>query len=136
MRNPAIGFDPGTRATMFGQYAELVKENYQSNGNMGLAKRQAADTLKKTWGVSEINGKSVVMQYPPERAPAYAGVENLSAGIAKQAQDAVKGEAGYDVERSTIGTTKGLVERFGPSRVRNTPISEAGVLGACTGRRC
>jgi acetoin:2,6-dichlorophenolindophenol oxidoreductase subunit beta len=40
---------------------------------------------------------------------------------------------GEDVQRSTIGTTKGLVEQFGEDRVRNTPISEAGVLGACVG---
>lgn len=40
---------------------------------------------------------------------------------------------GEDVERSTIGTTKGLIEQFGPNRVRNTPISENGVLSACVG---
>ena len=40
---------------------------------------------------------------------------------------------GEDVERSTIGTTKGLIEKFGPTRVRNTPISENGVLSACVG---
>jgi acetoin:2,6-dichlorophenolindophenol oxidoreductase subunit beta len=40
---------------------------------------------------------------------------------------------GEDVEISTIGCTKGLVERFGKSRVRNSPISEATVVGTCVG---
>jgi pyruvate dehydrogenase E1 component beta subunit len=40
---------------------------------------------------------------------------------------------GEDVELSTIGCTKGLVEEFGPNRVRNSPISEATVVGACVG---
>ena len=40
---------------------------------------------------------------------------------------------GEDVEISTIGCTKGLVKRFGKSRVRNSPISEATVVGSCVG---
>jgi pyruvate dehydrogenase E1 component beta subunit len=40
---------------------------------------------------------------------------------------------GEDVELSTIGCTKGLVEEFGSNRVRNSPISEATVVGACVG---
>ncbi len=40
---------------------------------------------------------------------------------------------GEDVDRSIIGATKGLIEEFGPERVRNTPISEATLCGACVG---
>jgi len=40
---------------------------------------------------------------------------------------------GEDVELSTIGATKGLVEKFGKKRVRNSPISEATVVGSCVG---
>ncbi len=40
---------------------------------------------------------------------------------------------GEDIELSVMGTTKGLAERFGRSRVRSTPISEATVVGACVG---
>lgn len=32
-----------------------------------------------------------------------------------------------------FGVTHGLMERFGPERVRDTPISEAGIAGACLG---
>lgn len=56
--------------------------------------------------------------------------EGLAAALAEDERVMVIGE---DVELSTIGTTKGLLERFGATRVRNSPISEAAVLGACTG---
>ncbi len=40
---------------------------------------------------------------------------------------------GEDVDRSIIGATRGLIDEFGPMRVRNTPISEATFVGACIG---
>jgi acetoin:2,6-dichlorophenolindophenol oxidoreductase subunit beta len=40
---------------------------------------------------------------------------------------------GEDVDRSVSGATRGLVEEFGPERVRNSPISEATIAGACVG---
>jgi len=40
---------------------------------------------------------------------------------------------GEDVDRSIIGATRGLIEEFGDTRVRNTPISEATFVGACVG---
>jgi pyruvate/2-oxoglutarate/acetoin dehydrogenase E1 component len=40
---------------------------------------------------------------------------------------------GEDVEISMMGRSNGLVARFGQERVRNTPISEAGVVGAAIG---
>lgn len=41
---------------------------------------------------------------------------------------------GEDVEGGgAFGVEKGLFERFGPDRVRNSPISEATVLGSCVG---
>jgi acetoin:2,6-dichlorophenolindophenol oxidoreductase subunit beta len=40
---------------------------------------------------------------------------------------------GIDVRRSVFGTTAGLVDRFGPERVRNTPICESGIVGAALG---
>jgi pyruvate dehydrogenase E1 component beta subunit len=47
---------------------------------------------------------------------------------------------GEDVDRSVSGATRGLIEEFGPERIRNTPISEltmagAGVGAAMTGLR-
>src|SRR5208283_6135094 len=40
---------------------------------------------------------------------------------------------GEDVILSVFGATKGLFEKFGPVRVRNTPIAEAGFVGAAVG---
>jgi acetoin:2,6-dichlorophenolindophenol oxidoreductase subunit beta len=40
---------------------------------------------------------------------------------------------GEDVRISMMGRSNGLLERFGEKRVRNTPISEAGVVGAAVG---
>jgi pyruvate dehydrogenase E1 component beta subunit len=37
---------------------------------------------------------------------------------------------GEDVVLSAFGATKGLIDKFGPNRVRNTPIAEAGFVGA------
>lgn len=100
--DPKVGFDPKQRLEMYSQYAEGVKEHYLENGDWNLAKKQAANDLKKTWGVSSINGSQTVMQYPPERAPAYAGVADPAAAISKQAIEAVKIEAGTDIDRKSI----------------------------------
>jgi pyruvate dehydrogenase E1 component beta subunit len=40
---------------------------------------------------------------------------------------------GEDVVLAAFGATKGLVDRFGLKRVRNTPIAEAGFVGAAVG---
>ena len=40
---------------------------------------------------------------------------------------------GEDVSRGVTGATKGLIDEFGPMRVRNTPISEQAFVGACVG---
>src|SRR5512133_3389555 len=32
-----------------------------------------------------------------------------------------------------FGVSKGMLDEFGPERVRDTPISEAGIAGACVG---
>lgn len=40
---------------------------------------------------------------------------------------------GEDVEISLFGDTKGLLDRFGPAQIRNTPISETVMTGAAVG---
>lgn len=40
---------------------------------------------------------------------------------------------GEDVVASAFGTTRGLAEQFGRSRVRNTPIAEASIVGLALG---
>jgi len=40
---------------------------------------------------------------------------------------------GEDVEASVMGDTRGLVDKFGRDRIRNTPISEASLTGMAVG---
>jgi len=40
---------------------------------------------------------------------------------------------GEDVDRGVIGATSRLIREFGPDRIRNTPISEAALVGSCVG---
>lgn len=40
---------------------------------------------------------------------------------------------GEDVEASIFGDTRGLIEKFGPDRVKNTPISEQALTGLAVG---
>ncbi len=40
---------------------------------------------------------------------------------------------GEDVQLGAFGATRGLIDRFGATRVRNTPISEAAIAGAGVG---
>lgn len=40
---------------------------------------------------------------------------------------------GEDVVLSAFGATKGLIDKFGTKRIRNTPIAEAGFVGAAVG---
>ncbi|MGH8007855.1 MAG: alpha-ketoacid dehydrogenase subunit beta, partial [Candidatus Binatia bacterium] len=40
---------------------------------------------------------------------------------------------GIDVRLGIFGATVGLVDEFGPERIRNAPISEAGYTGAGVG---
>ncbi len=40
---------------------------------------------------------------------------------------------GEDVRLGAFGATRGLIDKYGPQRVRNTPISEAGFAGAGIG---
>jgi acetoin:2,6-dichlorophenolindophenol oxidoreductase subunit beta len=56
--------------------------------------------------------------------------EAISEEMARDQRVFVMGE---DVRLSAFGTTGGLVEKYGPERVRNTPISEAGFVGAGIG---
>jgi pyruvate dehydrogenase E1 component beta subunit len=40
---------------------------------------------------------------------------------------------GEDIETGLFGATAGFIDEFGPERVRNTPISEVGFVGAAVG---
>ncbi|MFZ1123133.1 MAG: alpha-ketoacid dehydrogenase subunit beta, partial [Candidatus Binataceae bacterium] len=51
----------------------------------------------------------------------------------EMARDPLTFVMGEDVILAAFGATRGLHKKYGPSRVRNTPISEAGFVGAAVG---
>src|SRR6202022_675114 len=62
--------------------------------------------------------------------------EAISAGIAQEmARDPMVYFIGEDIGAAggVFKATVGLLERFGPKRVRNTPISEQAIIGAAMG---
>lgn len=86
---PAADFTPEGRKVAYSDYVESFRDHYLEGGDVNLAKKLAANDMKKVWGVSELNGGSTIMRYPPEKAAAYAGVPNVAAAIAMQAQDEI-----------------------------------------------
>jgi len=102
--DPKVEFSPQARQAAMNAYADLIKEFYLETGNMALAKSQAQAQMKKIWGVTRVNGSSggVVMRFPPEKAPAYAGIENVGEAFAADAISEIKAQYGADVERGAL----------------------------------
>ena len=61
-----------------------------------------------------------------------ATLEGLSEEMARDPMVFVVGE-GIGARGGNFNTTVGLFDRFGPERLRDTPISERGFTGLCTG---
>lgn len=112
--NPQLAFDPAMRQRAMGDYETAFRDNFMRNGDVNLSKTLALAEMKRTWGVTEVNGSKTVMKYPPERSPAYAGIANPSEHIAMQAVAAIKDLNGADVDRSKIrlDEVKTTGERF------------------------
>jgi hypothetical protein len=100
--DPKVGYTPESRLAMYGQYSEQVKERYLEHGDWGRAKKEAAATLGKSWGVTRVNGTPTVVPYAPERAPVMAGIENPADAIATGAISAIKDAAGYEPSRKSL----------------------------------
>jgi len=61
-------------------------------------------------------------------------IEAINEALAEEMErDPMVFVMGEDVRLGAFGATRGLVEKFGTQRVRNTPISEAGFAGAGIG---
>jgi GH24 family phage-related lysozyme (muramidase) len=100
--NPALTFSPEMRTRAMGDYEEIFREKFAKIGDVGVAKAQALKEMQTTWGVTNVNGSKTVMKYAPERAAAYAGIENVSEQIAMQAVSVIKEWNGADADRSKI----------------------------------
>lgn len=112
--NPSLTFNPEMRQRAMGDYETAFRDHFMRNGDVSLSKTLALGEMKKTWGLTSVNGSSVVMKYPPERSPVYAGIENVSEHIAEQATSAIKEWNGADVDRSKIriDEVKNTAERY------------------------
>jgi len=117
--NPQLTFNPEMRVRAMGDYEEIFREKFAKNGDVTLSKTLALEDMKKTWGVTNVNGSKVVMKYPPERSSVYAGVENVSEQIAMQAVTAIKDLNGVDVERGKIRMDE--VKNTGERYMRGEP---------------
>lgn len=134
--NPAVGGSVRERDRMFDQYAQLVKENYLdlASGDLDVAKKLAAKQVAKTWGVSNVSGSAVLMQYPPEKSPVYHGIENAYEKIGKQAVADIKQQSGHDIEQKNIrlsiipGTTAQSFKSGQPPRYRLEWVDKNGVI--------
>lgn len=135
--DPKLTFNPEMRQRAMGDYEESFRENFAKNGDVALSKTLALDEMKRTWGVTTVNGSKTVMKYPPERSPVYAGIENASEHIAQQAVAAIKewnvpGASSLGAADAAMKLTpqeRGLYERhlsnlYGPGGVDNPPDAE------------
>jgi pyruvate dehydrogenase E1 component beta subunit len=66
--------------------------------------------------------------------PQISFIQAINQAIAEEMErDPLTFLMGEDVVLGAFGATKGLIDKFGAKRVRNTPISEAGFVGAAVG---
>jgi pyruvate dehydrogenase E1 component beta subunit len=87
------------------------------------------------WDEALVN--SLVYELPDPalgRVVTYAQALNEALELALDAKPSVfvLGQ-GVDDPSAMFGVTKGLQEKFGPQRVFDTPVSEEGMMGVCTG---
>ncbi|MCA1467224.1 hypothetical protein I6F09_04895 [Bradyrhizobium sp. IC3195] len=112
--NPQLTFNPEMRVRAMGDYEAAFRDHYLANGDVELSKKLAQEEMKRTWGITSVNGSAVVMKYPPDRSPAYAGIEDPAGRFAQQATDAIKEWNGKDVPRGNliISETRATGERY------------------------
>lgn len=114
--NPQLTFNPEMRQRAMGDYETAFRDHFLRNGDVSLSKNLALAEMKRTWGTTHINGSTFgnVMKYPPERAPAYAGMGDVPAMFARQALASIKEWNGADVDRSklVIMESRDTAERY------------------------
>lgn len=115
LTDPSLGNSVDMRKRAMGDYEEAFRDYFmRSNGDVELAKKQALQEMRVTWGVTNVTGPSAVMKFAPERSRVYAGIEDASGKFAAQAITAIKEANGVDVERKNlvIMESRGTAEKF------------------------
>lgn len=104
---------PQTPPLMAGQFDQLTRSYYnETGGNLSQARQLAAQDLKRSWGVSEVNGARELMQYAPE-----AMFPGLSAAVVRD-----------DVAR-TVQDNAAAFDNVDPSKVRLTATDRTARTG-------
>jgi 2-oxoisovalerate dehydrogenase E1 component len=114
---------------------ERIDAGVEEDLAYALTRSEPASTLEAeradVWAISPALG-----QKPAGPAKAMRYIDAVSDGL-RQAMEADESVVvlGQDVAEygGVFKVTRGLVDRFGPERVRNTPIIESGAVGAAMG---
>ena len=75
---------------MFAHYTEVVKERYLQTGNFTLARKTGGRPVEAGLGRDHGERLADLMPYPPERAPAYPGIDNAADLIAAHAVETIE----------------------------------------------
>lgn len=74
---PSLEKTPDLSRQAITEYQDIYRQEYLITGDKEAAKKSAGEIFKRTYGVSEISGKSRVVKYPPEK---YYNVKGLPNG--------------------------------------------------------
>jgi hypothetical protein len=104
---------PTAPPLMQGQFDQLTRSYYdETGGNIAQARELAVQDLKRTWGVSEVNGDRQLMQYAPE-----VMFPGLSAAVVRN-----------DVAK-TVADNGSLFQNVDPSQVHLTATDRTARTG-------
>jgi hypothetical protein len=98
LNDPKVGFGEKEKAGLLGDYREMVRDELEFPGRtLDDAKAAALGKLKKSWGVTEVNGTKTVTRFAPEAHPALANIPTAQRSelIAQQAVEAIQEETGF-----------------------------------------
>lgn len=117
--SPSAPLDADTKQMMLNDFVMLTGQRYAVSEDMGVAKEQAADLMKKRWGATGVYGKGFfekgyggrLMAYPPEEyyPPVAQGHGWLAEEFASLA--AARGVAVDDLALVSDGKTKAAADR-------------------------
>jgi hypothetical protein len=82
------------KQNMLSDYKKIVEEHYLDTGDLGNAKARAAVELRRTYGVTKINGtgEETIMKWAPNKSKVYAGVpdDQFDKMFVKQIEEVAK----------------------------------------------
>lgn len=96
---PGFADNPTVPDGMAAEFLSLTKDAYRRTGDIEVAKKTAADSLRNVWGVSGVNGGRKWMKYAPETYYAAPAGWNLSTA---ENTDWIKAQLVEDISRNSL----------------------------------